>query len=191
MTRLRAFLADENGTATIEFVFFVPIVMMIFFASFESGYYMIRHVMLERSVDIVIRDIRLGTLDYLKLEPTAEAQHAALKDLICGTSILMDKSECIDDVRIWMQPINTANFDMVAPPRDCRDKAEKFDPLVDSQGETEFKFGDDNEIMLLRICIKEYPMFPTTAVGAGLIAFGEDDGAYALQTTSVFVNEPG
>ena len=69
--------------------------------------------------------------------------------------------------------------------------AQDFNPAQDSQGASEFKFGDDNEIMLMRICLKEYPMFPTTAVGAGLIAFGEGDGAYALQTTTVFVNEPG
>ena len=45
--------------------------------------------------------------------------------------------------------------------------------------------------MLLRICLKEEPMFPTSIIGAGLISAGEEDGSYALMTTSVFVNEPG
>jgi hypothetical protein len=45
--------------------------------------------------------------------------------------------------------------------------------------------------MLMRICLKAQPMFPTTIVGAALIAGGENDGSYAIATTSVFVNEPG
>ncbi len=190
MTRLGAFLADERGTATIEFVFIIPIVMIIFFASFESSYYMVRHVMMERSVDLVVRDIRLGKLDYLKTQSQA-AQHAALKNLICGTSILSDVGTCVDSMKIWMQAINTADFEMKAPPRDCVDRLETIDPLAPGPPATDFKLGDDNEIMLLRICLKAEPMFPTTAVGAGLIANGEDDGSYALFTTSVFVNEPG
>lgn len=190
MTCIRAFLADEGGTASIEFVFIVPIVMLIFLASIESSYFMVRHVMLERSVDMVVRDIRLGKLDYLKDKTQAE-QHATLKSLICGTSVLNSKATCIDSMKIWMQAINTANFDMVAPPRDCVDRTEPIDPLDPGPSTAEFKFGDDNEIMLLRICLKEEPMFPTSVIGAGLIADGENDGSYALLTTSVFVNEPG
>jgi TadE-like protein len=190
MTRIRAFQADETGTASIEFVFIVPIVMLIFLASIESSYFMVRHVMLERSVDVVVRDIRLGKMDYLKSKSQAE-QHAALKSTICETSILNAKLTCIDSMRIWMQAINTANFDMIAPPRSCVDRSEPIDPLDPGPSATEFKFGDDNEIMLLRICLKEEPMFPTSVIGAGLIADGESDGSYALMTTSVFVNEPG
>lgn len=190
MTRIRAFLSDENGTATIEFVFIVPTVMLIFLASFESSYFMICHVSLERSVDIVVRDIRLGKMDYLKTQ-SQSAQHTALKELICETSILNSKQTCVDSMRIWMQAINTADFAMVAPPRACVDRSEPIDPLDPGPSTAEFKFGDDNEIMLLRICLKEEPMFPTSVIGAGLIAGGENDGSYALMTTSVFVNEPG
>ena len=43
----------------------------------------------------------------------------------------------------------------------------------------------------MQICLKEEPMFPTSVIGAGLIAGGENDGSYALMTTSIFVNEPG
>lgn len=183
MTPLRSFLADERGTATIEFVLLVPVILTIFFASFESSFYMIRAAMLERSVDIVVRDIRLGNLDDLN--------HRELKELICQTSALVASvSVCVDSMSIWMQPINTATFDMVAPPRYCVDRAEPIDPLVNPPA-TEFRFGTDNEIMLMRICLKEEPMFPTTIVGAGLVEGGENDGSYALVTTTVFVNEPG
>jgi hypothetical protein len=191
MTSFRTFIADERATATVEFVLFVPIVILIFLASFESSYYMIRHVMLERSVDIVVRDIRLGNLDYLKLQSQYE-QHDTLKELICGTSILGDTDICKDSMKIWLQTVSTADFEMDPPPRYCVDRLEDIDPATDpGPSAEEFKLGDDNEIMLMRICLKEEPLFPTSVVGAGLVAGGENDGSYALVSTSIFVNEPG
>lgn len=181
----RTFLADESGTASIEFVLIVPIILTIFFASFESSFYMIRSVMLERSVDIVVRDIRLGTLENMN--------HRLLKERICETSALIANGDtCVDKMRIWMQPINTANFDMVVPARNCMDKAADIDPLVDPAA-NEFAYGVDNDIMLLQICLLEQPLFPTTIVGAALVgANGNgDDEDYGLVVTSVFVNEPG
>lgn len=183
MTRLRTFLTDEDGTATIEFVLLVPFIMTIFFASFESSFFMIRKALLERSVDIVVRDIRLGNLDDL--------QHSDVKRLICQTSALVASVQtCVDSMSIWMQPIDTSNFAMVAPPRYCVDRAAPINPLVEPPAE-EFRFGSDNEIMLMRICLKEDPLFPSTIIGAGLVENGENDGSYALMTTTVFVNEPG
>ncbi|AZL58367.1 pilus assembly protein [Tabrizicola piscis] len=181
MMAMRTFLADERGTATIEFVLLVPIILTIFFASFESSFYMIRSVMLERSVDIVVRDIRLGNLDNI--------DHSDLKELFCETSALVANiADCVDAMAVWMQPINTATFAMVAPPRYCVDRDEDI-ILEPTPGE--FAYGSDNDIMLLRICLKEEPMFPTTIIGAGLMEGGEDDGSYAIVVTSVFVNEPG
>jgi hypothetical protein len=183
MTRLHAFLSDERGTATIEFVMTIPIILMIFFASFESGLYMIRHVMLERSVDIVVRDIRLGNYSTLT--------HRQLKEEVCKNGLIGGGGSvgCQESMRIWMQPINTATFDMVAPPNACVDKSQPIDPDF-TPGAGEFAYGTDNEIMLLRICVKAEPLFPSTIVGAGL-TFDQADGNYALVTTSVFVNEPG
>jgi len=181
MTRLRNFMGDETGSAIIEFCFMLPVLMTIFLASVESSTYMARHVMLERSVDIVVRDIRLGNYDTLT--------HAQLKEQICEGDLLMSVNSCIASMRIWMQPINTANFAMIAPPRFCLDRSAPIDPLVEVTG-TEFAFGSDNEIMLLRICLMQDPMFRTSAVGAAMIE-GENDGRYALTTTTVFVNEPG
>ena len=191
MIRAAAFLADERGTATIEFVLIIPLVLTIFMASFESSLFMIRHVFLERSVDLVVRDLQLGNLDYLTVS-NSRVQHESLKRIICERGAMVRSvNSCVDSMRIWMQPINTANFQMVAPPRYCVDRAALINPAEPGPPEEEFVFGTDNEIMLMRICLKEEPMFPTTIVGAGLIADGEGDGSYALVATTVFVNEPG
>ncbi len=182
MIRLHDFLRDERGTATIEFVLVVPVITLIFFASFESSFFMIRHVMLERSVDMVVRDIRLGNYSTLT--------HRQLKEEICKNGVLFGPlSECQKSMRIWMQPINTATFAMVAPPQSCVDRSQNIDPEF-TPGVDQFKYGTDNEIMLMRICVMEDPMFPTSVVAAGL-TFNQTSGDYALVTTSVFVNEPG
>ena len=184
MIAARAFLSDERGTATIEFVLLVPLIMTVFFASFESSFYMIKSVMLERSVDIVVRDLRLGNLDNMN--------HRILKQRFCETSALTDVASCVDNMRVWMQPINTADFKMVLPQRYCMDKSAKIDPLVDPPS-AEFAYGTDNDIMLLHICLLETPLFPTTIVGAALVAANGngDDENYGIVVNSVFVNEPG
>jgi TadE-like protein len=185
MQHMRNFLGDESGTATIEFVLLVPIVLTVFFASFESSFYMIRSVLLERSVDIVVRDIRLGTLTNLN--------HKLLKERFCETSALVYSIDaCVAKMRIWMQPINTATFSMVTPQRHCMDKSANVNP-DDPPPTGEFAFGSDNDIMLLSICLLEEPLFPTTIVGAALVgANGNgDDENYGIVVTSVFVNEPG
>ncbi|WP_431300469.1 TadE/TadG family type IV pilus assembly protein [Tabrizicola sp. BL-A-41-H6] len=184
MTRLQHFLKAEDGTSTIEFCFVVPLVLTIFFASFESSYYMVRHVMLERSVDQVVRDLRLGTLIPTGTTPTAG--HALLKDAICKRSALISSlNGCLDSIRIWLQPLN-ASFD-INPPDACVDKTAGVAPLTTIPA-GEFAPGNANDIMLMRVCLREEPMFSTTAVGAAMI---RSDGEFALVSTSVFVNEPG
>jgi TadE-like protein len=180
MKPLRAFLSDTSGEASIEFALVFPIIFMVFTASFESSMFMARYVMFDRAVDGVVRQLRLGTLN----KPT----HQKLKETICKSGMLIDNlSNCVNSMKIWMQPVNTANFTMAAPPRSCVDKSQ---PIVTAEpASTEFGYGTDNDIMLMRICMKENPMFPTTAVSVKMPV--DSDGNYVMLVTTTFVNEPG
>ena len=51
---------DDKGTAAVEFAMTVPLLLTIFMASFESGFLMVRSIMLEQSVDMTMRELRLG-----------------------------------------------------------------------------------------------------------------------------------
>jgi TadE-like protein len=180
MSAFRTFLKDESGTATIEFLFVFPILFTIFTASFESSMYMARHVMFERAVDLTVRQLRLGTM----LDPS----HLVLKQTICRSGMMVDSIDnCVKDMRIWMQPIDTGSFAMPAPPRHCIDRANEIN--TDDPPASTFAYGEENEIMLLRICLKVDPMFPTTAVSVKMPV--EPDGSRVLLVTSTFVNEPG
>jgi hypothetical protein len=181
LSLFRSFLKNEDGTASIEFLFVFPIIFTIFMASTEAGLMTAKHVMLERSVDIVVRGIQIGAYNTM--------DHAGLKQRICSESVLTASiTECVDSMKIWMQPIDTSTFAMTAPPSYCVDKSEAIDPNWKPPVGT-FDQGDEDEIMLLRICLKEDPIFATTLFGAQMTPYGTD-GYYAIYTNSVFVNEP-
>jgi Flp pilus assembly protein TadG len=181
MTRFWKFLRDQSGTTTIEFILVFPVVFTVFTASVESSMYMAKYVMFERSVDKVVRMLRLGTLG----EPT----HQQLKQTICENGMLISsKGACMNAMRIWMKPIDTGNFAMGSATKTCVDKASDVntgEPLA-----SDFATGTDNDIMLMRICMKEWPMFPTTGVSVKMPT-DSADGSVSMIVSTVFVNEPG
>lgn len=181
MNRLIKFLHDERGSASIEFVLVFPIVFTVFTASVESSMYMAKYVMFERSVDKVVRELRLGNYGSIT--------HQALKQKICEAGMLTgSKSGCMNAMKIWMQPIDTGSFAMGSTTVPCVDKAYEInagEPLP-----ADFATGADNNIMLIRVCMKEWPMFPTT-MGISIKMPVQSDGAVTMIVSSVFVNEPG
>ncbi len=162
----------EDGTATVEFVLVVPVVISIFMASVEAGFYMAKHVMLERGLDLVMRDLRLGNL--------GAVDHNDLRELICeATPILVD---CESILKVEMRPISTISFNMPSTPATCINRGEETEPLTD------FIPGGSNEIMIVRVCAIQDPIFPSTGIGLRMRA--DDQGGYQMVTASVFVNEP-
>lgn len=180
-TSFSSFLADEDGNPTIEFVLTFPVVIVIFCAAFESSFYMIKSVSLERSLDLVTRDLRLGNLGSIS--------HNQLKAEICGrAAVLGSPTECIRSLKIELQPIDTASFSMPITPTNCVDKSQPIDPAIEPSP-NEYALGDSNQIMLMRVCLQSEPMFPTTVFGARMNRTSID-GNYSLISTSTFVNEP-
>lgn len=180
MKQLHAFLKDDSGEAAIEFLFIFPSIFMIFTASFESSMYMARQVMFDRAVDLTVRQLRLRAFS----DPT----HEKIKQTICKSGMMVDSlTDCMESMKIWMQPVNTADFSMVAPPHSCVDKTQPV--VTDDPPSNEWAMGTDNDIMLMRICLKVDPMFPTTWISTKLPV--DSDGGVVMMVTTTFVNEPG
>lgn len=180
MTRFTHFLKDEGGSAIIEYLLVFPMVFTLFTASIESSVYMIKYVMFERSVDITVRGLRLGKY--------GEITHQNLKKEICANGVLgRDPTKCMQVMRIWMQPINTGNFQMGSTTAPCVDKAS--DVNTGAPPANEYTLGVDNQIMLVRICMKEWPMFPTTGISVKMPV--QPDGSVVMIASTTFVNEPG
>ncbi len=175
--RLGRFRKQQDGNATIEFVILFPALMSLFLMGFEAGYYMVRNVMLERAVDISVRDVRLamgGVPDF-----------DALKQRICDEALILP--DCVNSLQVEMQPVPAGpdGISEMRQPVRCIDKESNVDP---ADGTT-YNSGGSNQLMLLRVCALSQPLFPTTGIGVGMRADGQ--GNYAIVATSSFVNEPG
>ena len=162
----------EDGTATMEFVLVIPLIMMIFMASFESGLLMIRSIMLEQSVDMTMRELRLGHL-------TAVTNHL-LKKEICSRTIIFP--DCLNNIKIEMDRVSTATWNIPVQPPHCINRHEAAEPVV-SMGTI-----GDNDVMVVRVCVTMQAMFPTTGIALNMPL--DPDGGYGLVARTAFVVEP-
>ena len=172
-----AFRRREEGSASIEFVLLFPMIMFLFLTGFESGYYMVRNVMVERALDIAIRDVRLGGSKVPDL--------VGLKKNICANAGILP--DCMNSLQIEMSPVAVEPGAIAAEsgPIRCIDKGSNMDPST----ATTYSIGGENEMMLVRVCALSQPLFPTTRLGLGMRVDGF--GNYAIVAVAAFVNEPG
>lgn len=171
--RLHSIFKRENGNATIEFAFFFPLLVTLLLSSVEIGILTIRQVMLERAVDLTVRDLRLGNLE----DPTQEL----LRNLICVRSSVVP--DCQKSLLIELRPVDTVAWTPLSTDTTCRDRNLDIDPIGDY-----LDAGASHEMVLIRVCAVFDPVFPTTKLGVHLAK--DDIGGYALVTSSAFVNEP-
>ncbi|HHI71108.1 MAG TPA: pilus assembly protein [Rhodobacteraceae bacterium] len=169
--RLRKLRKREDGNATIEFVIMFPLVFTLFLSSFELGLMSLRQVMLERSVDIVVRQLRLGYLP----NPTQET----LRTMICNRAALIP--DCLNSLMIELRPVSTVTWEPLGSDTICKNRSQNIEgpPLHP---------GSAHEMILVRVCASVVPFFPTSKLGMSLAR--DELGGYALVASSAFVNEP-
>lgn len=168
------FRRNEAGNGAIELVLVLPMLMMVFTYSAECGLYMTRNIMLERAVDITVRDLRLGRIE----TPT----HAELKENICANSSIIP--DCADALRVELLRVSTTTWNMPTTAVECVDRDEPIELSL------EFNPGVENELMLVRVCLIQDAIFPGTEFSKGIAREGDSAGGYAIIATSAFVNEP-
>ncbi len=171
---LRRKAREEDGAATIPFIIFLPFFMLLVMSALEMGTVMLRHVMLDRALDMSVRDLRLGTWN--------DADHDEFKRVVCSRAGLIPN--CVNALRVELRPVSTITWDPLASGPTCIDRSSPMRP----EGFPKFADGEGNEMMLVRACVKLHPVFPTSGLGFHLPR--DNAGAYALVSTSAFVNEP-
>jgi Flp pilus assembly protein TadG len=176
MSRLRLRFAraarEEDGTATIPFLLFLPFFMMLVISSLEMGILMLRHVMLERALDLSVRDLRLGTFT---------GNYTDFKRNVCNRAGIIP--DCMNVLVVELRPVSTVTWAPLSSGPICVDRANPLAPLGNP-----FDEGAGDELMLVRVCAKFDPVVPTTGMGFQLPK--DNTGAYALISTTAFVNEP-
>lgn len=168
------FRRSEEGSATLEFVITFPAMLVLMLSGFEVGMVSLNHAMLERAVDMTVRDIRLGTGE--------TAQHDELKDIICERAGFI--KDCGTNLRLEMIQVDPRAWVAIRTQADCTDQSQEVAPV------REFTNGQENELMFLRACAKIDPLFPTSGLGKSLVDSGDGAGQYALVSMSAFVQEP-
>jgi Flp pilus assembly protein TadG len=170
--RCRAAWTREDGTASIEFVVVVPVILFIFMSAIEAGVLMTRQMMLEQAVDITMRDLRVGLI----ANPTV----SQIKTDVCERASILPN--CEERIRIELLPISTTSWSMPSTNVGCYDRTQTVQPALT------FNAGAAHQVMLVRVCVPQETMFPTTGVGLSLPK--DAGGSYGLVVTSAFVNEP-
>jgi hypothetical protein len=182
VARAKAFARDDAGSKTVEFVWVLPGLVFIFFAAGEVGTLAARSVLLDRGLDIAIREVRLGGLP---ANATPEQAHDLIKEIVCENAFLL--SSCRSDLRLSMVATPLDGSALPGGTATCIDRTpDAVQPAF------EFNTGDrsqaDDEIMLVRLCLPVDPIFPGTGIGAGLPK--GPDGGYRIMLESAFLNEP-
>lgn len=164
----------EDGTATVEFVLIFPLFISVFLASFETGLLMVRQTMLERALDIVVRDLRLGQFP--------NPSHDTIRDAICDAAVVLP--ECKKSLKVSLDRVDMATWTLPTDQVVCRDRASNVDPVT----RLDPAALAPREFMLVRICVRADAIFPSTGIAANLDKDGQ--GGYRLVAASGFVNEP-
>ncbi len=176
LTRIARALRREDGTASMEFVLMVPVVLVIFMSSFESGLLMTREILLEQSVDIAIRELRLGHFGIL----VDEALNAKLKAEICDRTVIFPN--CLKNITLDLDRITTTTWSIPTDITHCSNRTTPFVPAVNLNA------GQQNDLMLVRVCVSLPAMFP--GMGLALAMPMDSLGNYVLLARSAFVVEP-
>ena len=169
---LRNWWRGESGSATVEFAIIFPFFITLFLSSVELGMIHFRHSMLERGLDMAVRDIRLGT--------GTNPSHDTIKDAICNYAGVLPR--CDSNLRLEMILVDPRNYNPPSSTADCIDHSEPPNPAVT------FVHGGSNEMMLLRACLVFAPIFPTAGLGYHMPKDGA--GNAAMTVASAFVQEP-
>lgn len=167
---LRRAFRREDGNATIEFALIVPVFLTIFTASFESGITMLRLNMLQHGLDVTMRELRLGRMT----DPTQDK----IKQMICNNMTVVNN--CTDDLLVEITPVT--NWSFPTSNVTCRDRQSTIIPVV------QLNIGQQNQLMLVRACLAQRMVFPTSGLAMSLPA--NHDGDFNLIAVSAYVNEP-
>lgn len=169
---LRALRRSEDGSGTIEFALLLPLFLGFFLGAFELGMLLTRQMMLDRGLDIAVREVRLGTF-------TGDV-HAQIKDAVCDAALIIP--DCDARLTLAMTVVDPRAWSGVEPPVRCRDINEDEPPA------NEFRTGVSNELMILRACVVFEPFMPLNGLGFELVA--GTNGTYALIAESAYAVEP-
>ena len=187
---VRRLARGEGGTATVEFVILFPAFILVMTNAIEGSVVMMRWTMLDRGLDMAVRELRLSAVGPPGFEE--------FRDLVCAFSTISDDdvepeddpalAACKRDLHVELVPVEedgtwTPLEDLPA----CADREEEIDPMIDPRSE-HYQTGLAQSLMMVRVCVAADPLLPNFGLGAMLPK--DAAGRYSLVAVSAFVREP-
>jgi hypothetical protein len=133
---------------------------------------MTKSMMLGRSMNIAIRQIRIGSDE-------AATSQSELKQQICNNTLIIP--DCVKSLTVEMSPISSAS-DFPTASAACVDRGSTVEPVV------AFTAATRATIMFVRACIVSDPFTP--GIGVALDLPKDSKGGYSLVSSTAFMSEP-
>ncbi len=172
LSPLRRIVRKEDGSAAVEFVLIFPVIATMICMTLEMGFITLRQTMLDRGLDMAVREVRLGT--------GTAPQHDDIKDLVCEFSLFL--KDCENQLYLEMSPTDPRSFSGLHAIASCTD-----DP-VEARPVRSFTPGQQNQLVLMRACVLYDPLFPPTLLPR--ILKSDANGKSAILSVTAFVQEP-
>jgi len=173
---IRWLKSGQSGSATVEFVIVVPVYIALLVMSIELGFITMRHALLERGLDMAVRQIRLST--------GKTPSYDRIKNMICGNSLFI--ANCNTNLRLEMVRTDIRAYTPMNRTVLCENSADPTTSVVNSANfDTS---GLPNQLMQIRACYRYSPLFPAGVLGQALSV--DSNGQAAIVTMSAFVQEP-
>lgn len=175
--RLRRALRDEGGTATIEFVILFPLFVLIMLNSIEASIMMTRGTMLDRGLDLAVRELRLNT--------GSAPSYDAFRESVCANAGLLT-GNCLDTLQVELRRVDPATWSALDADARCVSRSDEIVPLVDVDP-SHYAAAGSSRLMMIRACLVAEPIVPNVGLMA-LLPW--DEAGYRLVSVSAFVQEP-
>lgn len=174
--KFRRFSAGEKGNVTVEFAIVFPVFMLLLTSALEMGVITVRQTLLERGLDIAMREVRIGT--------GTQYTHDQIREMICDGAVIFE--DCEANLRIEMTPNDPRDYTPLPNTVDCA--IQQSGSLTVVNPVRDFTPGESNELVMVRACLLYDPVFPTSQLA--LQRTQDGNGKSALVATSAFTQEP-
>ncbi|MEM7641970.1 MAG: TadE/TadG family type IV pilus assembly protein [Pseudomonadota bacterium] len=176
----------EDGSASVQFVLVFPFFFFIFLLSFEASMLLMRQVMLERGLDLAVREIRMDS------KSTASA--GDMRETICNRARILP--DCVENLVVELRVVDPENWVRPSTNHPCSSLVKTVVPglppqsVIASRIETSADWDGNrqDQFVIVRACYAVDPVMPGAPLGARLV--DDLDGAYRMVASSVFVVEP-
>ena len=170
---LGRFARSEEGTSTVEFVLWVPFMMFFLASMVEASTFMMRWMLLDRSLDIAVRELRLRTNNPPEFDE--------LRQMVCDH---MRHPNCMSSLHLELAVVDQTTWEGLGETPICRDRRQPIIPVAEKNVPAPIP----NQFMTIRACSLMEPLFGN--IGIGAILPKDANGELQVLAFSAYVQEP-